>query len=513
MWLVGLTTAFGQSSGAPAESRRVEAEQVRPHVPPDRPFKFLALVQAKGALTNIVSTNAFLDGQVLGTLGGSNGMTVDPAVKSSFIEYRTVGFASWRPDVLNGQVGLSAAFEIDFAFGDRSYGVGGNTGGGFGGDHVNLQTRRLHLDIYPRLGKRHRLHVVVGLQFVADSASDPTATTPDGLFRSGGRLMFFGSEAAGVSAYGSFHDGAGERLRYRLGGYTLLELGLGTPDDVTLWMADATVTPVDRLEIGAHAWLLRDQSGGAGGALGTGPSSALAEMQGGRRLNPYGDDPRPEEGAGVDALLGYVAVDAGYNSGLTRGPFGVHGIGLFNLGSVKAREAGSLPVSGQLFDLEARLRWAPGKGSIFRVEGLYSTPDNDDNTDAYSGVITGNSYGFAGAINNTHGTRLLFSDPQSINRMTPAIFDVAAGGLGVLAVTSSLAWDIVPSKVNTKLGFGTALAPQRESIGTELNLQISHEPWPFFNYYAAAAVLRPGSRASFTDDAWVGYVGLEWLAF
>ena len=161
----------------------------------------------------------------------------------------------------------------------------------------------------------------------------------------------------------------------------------------------------------------------------------------------------------------------------------------------------------------ARLRWAPGKGSIFRVEGLYSTPDDDDASNAYTGVITGNTYGFAGAVHNTHGTRLLFSDPQSINRMTPVVFDVSGAGLGTLAVTSSLAWDIVPSKVNAKLGFGTALAPQRGGVGTELNLQISHEPWPFFNYYASAAVLRPGARALVTDDAWAGFVGLEWLAF
>ncbi|MCB9675749.1 MAG: hypothetical protein H6737_11565 [Alphaproteobacteria bacterium] len=515
MYLAALIAAASASSdsAAPVEARRFEAETVLPNVPAEKPLRVLALVQARAAATDIVSTNPFLDGQVLGTLGGTNGMEVDPDARSYYVEQRASGFFTWKPDVLDGKAGLTAAFEIDFGWGDRSYGIGGNTGGGFGGDQVNLQTRRLHFDVWQKLSAQHRLHLVVGLQFLADSASDPTATTPDGLFRSGGRLLFFGSEAAGLSAYGSIRTGFGERLRYRLGTYTLLELGLGEPDDAWLNMADVTWVPSRGLEVGAHAWLLRDNTGGTGGALGAGPTSPLSEMQGGPRLDPYGDTPRPDEDAGTNALLVWTALDLGFNPGLTQGPFGFTALAVLNAGSLKANQGPTVPLLGQLFDVEARLRWWRGKGSVVRAEALYSSPDDGDTTNRHTGVVTGNSYGFVGAIHNTHGMRLLFTDPQSINRMVAVVYDASGGERGVLGITSTAGLDVIPNKVNAEVGFGTALAPQRGTYGTEINAQLSHEPWPFFTYYVAGATLFPGDQALVSDTAWVGYAGVEWLAF
>ncbi len=520
--LLFCNASSAQDVGAPPEAQEVLARSqvsgddvVQPDVPAEKPLKVIALLQTRFAATNLASTNPFLDGQVLGTLGGTNAITVDPDVRSFYVEQRASGFFTWRPDVLDRKVGLNAAFEVDFGWGDRSYGVGGNTGGGFGGDQVNIQTRRLSLDVWHRMGakQRHSMHFVFGLQFLADSASDPTATTPDGLFRSGGRMMFFGSEASGASLFGSLRTGFGERLRYRLGTYTLLELGLGEADDAWLNMADVTWIPVRGLEVGAHAWVLRDNTGGQGGALGAGPTSALSEMQGGPRLDVYGDTPRPDEDAGVDALLVWTALDVGYNAALQQGPFGIHGLALLNSGSLSARGGDTVPLSGFLFDAEARLRYARGKGSIARAEVLYSTPDDGDPTNAHTGIITGQSYGFAGAVHNTHGTRLLFTDPQSINRMVAVVYDVSGASKGVLGVTSSVGFDIVPNRINTEVGFGTALAPQRGNYGTEVNATISHEPLPFFSYYVSGAVLSPGSEALVDDTAWVGYAGIEWLAF
>lgn len=515
MILFTLASAFASEAGAPVETRAAAAEQVTPDVPVPKPFKALVLVQTRGAFTNIVSSNPFLDGQVLGQLGGTNGMIVDPDALSAYTEQRASGFFTWKPDILDGKVGVSAAFEVDYAWGDRSYGTGGNTGGGFGGDQVNLQTRRMNVELWERLGpkKQHHVHVVAGLQFLADSSSDPTATTPDGLFRSGGGLMFFGSEAAGLSVFGAYRTPFGERFRYRLGTYTLIELGLGQADDAWLSMADATWTPVHGLEVGAHAWWLRDRTGGQGTVIGAGPSSALSEMQGGPRVDPYGDAERPDENAGVDANLMWAALDVGWNVPLHLGPLGLRGLAVVNTGSFDARSGPSAPLLAQLFDVEARLRYARGKGSILRVEALYSTPDDGDATNRHYGVVTGNSYGFASAIPNTHGMRLLFSDPQSINRMVAVVYDVSGAGKGALALTGSAAYDIVPNKLNAEVNIGTALAPQRGSWGTEVNGQLSYEPFPFFTTYVAGAYLMPGDQALVAESAWASYVGLEWLAF
>lgn len=520
--LFGAGVALAQSmAGAPPEARAQAAAElcpgcdadVRPNVPPEQPLRVIALVQTRAAATNIVSSNPFLDGQVLGDLGGTNGMVVDPDALSLYTEHRASGFFTWKPDVLDGKVGLNAAFEIDMAFGDRAYGVAGNTGGGFGGDMVNLQTRRLSIDTWSKLGPkgRHRVHLVAGLQFLADSASDPTATTPDGLFRSGGRLMFFGSEAAGLSAFGSLHTDFGERLRWRAGTYTLIELGLGESDDAWLTMADVTVVPAYGLEVGAHAWLLRDSTSGAGGALGAGPTSALSELQGGPRIDPWDGAPRPDEPQ-IDATIVWLAADVGWNAALRQGPVGVTGLAVVNLGAMAATSAEDVQMFGQLFDLEARARWARGKGSIARVEALYSTPDVADES-RYTGVITGNSYGFAGAIPSTHGMRLLFSDPGSINRMTPLVYDVSGGGRGVLGITGGVGFDPIPNVLTTRVSAGHAIAPQRGGIGTEINTELEWEPLPFFTPQLAAAVLLPGEQAAVDDLAYAVYAGVEWLAF
>lgn len=510
-----LVTAAVAQPGAPIETRAAVAEATTPRVPVDKPFKAIVLAQGRGAFTNLVSSNPFLDGQVLGRLGGTNGIVVDPEALSAYTEQRGVGFFTWRPDVLDGKVGFSSAFEVDFAWGDRSYGSGGNTGGGFGGDQVNLQTRRLHVDLWERLGarKRHHVHMVAGLQFLADSASDPTATTPDGLFRSGGGLMFFGSEAAGLSVFGSVHDAAGERLRYRLGTYTLVEGGLSAPDDAWIAMADATGIASQTVELGGHAWLLRDRTGGTGGLLGIGPSSGLSEMQGGPRLNPYGTTPRPDDDAGIDTTVLSLAGDVGYNAALRDGPFGLRALALVQVGSLTARGASTVPLFAQFFDLEARLRYAAGKGSILKVEGLYSSGDDGDPSNRHGSVITGNSYGFAAAIPNTHDMRLLFSDPGSINRMVAAVYDVSGAGAGVIGATGSVGYDLVPNLVNAKVAAGTAFDAEGRGIGTEANIGLEFEPYPFFTTSVVGAALLPGTEALVQETAFAGYLGFEWLAF
>lgn len=504
-----------ETAAAPAESRVYEAEIVTPDVPVPKSFKAIVQVQTRGAFTNLVSSNPLLDGQVVGTIGGTNGIIVDPGALSAYTEQRAGGFFSWKPDILDGKAGFNAAFEVDFAWGDRAYGTAGNVGGGYGGDTVNVQTRRLTADLWQSVGKKkqHHLHVVAGLQFLADSSSDPSATTPDGLFRSGGGLMFFGSEAAGLSLFGAYRDDVGTRFRYRLGTYTLVELGLGNPDDAWLSMADATWIPSGPVEVGLHAWWLRDHTGGQGGALGSGPSSPLSQMLGGPRVTPYGDDERPAENAGIDTDVYYFSLDAGYNAKLTQGPFGIRALGLLNTGKITARGVRDVGLVGTLFDVEARLRWAQGKGSIVRAEVLYSTPDDGDASNQHFGVVTGNSYGFAGAIPNTHGTLLLFSDPRSINRLVAVVPDVSGGGLGVLGVTGSAGYDVVPDRLTATVGGGAALAPQRGTLGTEINAELEFEPFPFFKTYVTGAYVLPGDQAMFTDPAFAGYVGLDWLAF
>lgn len=522
--LAGLlvATAWAQDQAAPLESRAAQATDeaavqaasgpVQPRAAPAAVgLAFLGLAQVKLTGSNLNPTNPFLDGQILGTLGGINGVTTGETLGLG-TEQRLTGFFTYAPKVLGGQAALTAGFEVDYAFGDQSYGSGGNVGGAYGADMVNLQTRRLHATLRPALPAGHELSLVLGLQFVSDGVYDPTRAGPDELFRSGGRLMFFGSEAAGLTAYGRWKGGWGDRLRYRLGAYTLYERGFAVRDDVGLLMADLQVNPLYATNLGLHAWTLRDRSGGQQGVLGVGPASALAELQGGARLDlaaELGGEDAPEA---VSADLTWLGLDGGFNPSLRYGPVGFGAAVFANLGQIYAKGLGAVPVRGWLADAELRWRWQPAEGSVLRLEGLVSSGDTPGDG-VYNGVITGNSYGIVGAVYASHGCILLFPDLFSINRQVSAVYDVSGAGAGLLALTGGAGWDPIPGRLTLGLGGGHARTAGGEVIGTELNARVVGEPWLFLRTGLWGAVLLPGEAALVDAPTWAAYLGFDWLVF
>ncbi|MDP2311810.1 MAG: hypothetical protein Q8P41_02825 [Pseudomonadota bacterium] len=489
-----VAVALAQDEGAPPEARR---EDVRPVADvPGSGLRFLGIVALRTAATNVSTTNPFLNGQLVGELGGTNTTTTTEEVGHAS-EQRVAAFFSYAPPLWDGRLQLDAAFEIDFAFGDQAYGIGGNTGGGFGADQVNLQTRRL--------GARARLGdstwLVAGLQFVGDGSADPTRSKPDDLFRGGGRLMFFGSEAAGLTAYGT----VGEPIRYKLGAYTLVELGIAAPDDVTLYMADGAWSPAYAQRAGVHLWYLRDHAGGAGGTFGTGPASVLSELQGGPRLDLR------ENGEGVapviNADLLWVGLDHGWNAALDRGRVGATVLGVASLGRLYVEALPDRDVRGFLGDLELRARIAEGEGSVARVELLASSAD-DPATDTYEGIVTGNSYGAVGAVHGTHGCLLLFPDVSAINRQVAAVYDVSGGGAGVAAVTGGLAYDLVPNRLTVGAGAGHARSATFAPLGTEINARISGKPWVLTDVGIKGAVLLD---TALPENPWIVLASFDWV--
>lgn len=533
MLLILLTAAL---AAPPPEAAAAEpTEGVQPtHPPPDDGFTFLGFYQARANRTNVITTNPFLDGQVVGALGGTNGAWVyepgktdldgdgepDPdAGPTTSVEQRLNGFFTYAPPILDGRAAVTAGFEVDFSFGDQAYSVGGNTGGGYGADQVNLQTRRLYTTFKPRLGPDHTGSVVLGLQFVADGVYDPAAAVPDDLFRAGGGLKFFGSEAAGLSVYGRLRNGFGDVLRYRLGSYTLVENGMSLSDDGALHMADVQWHPAHATRVGLHAWMLRDDTNGAGGVLGRGPTSALSELQGGPKLDLR------EGGAGdtpdVDGDLVWLTVDGGWNHRLSSGPVGLTAAATMLVGRMYVTDATDVDVQGWLVDTEGRWRWAPGKGSIVRLEVIATSRDQPDRG-TYTGMVTGNSYGVVGAVYASHGTVLLFPDISSINRQISLVSDVSDQGDGLVAMTGSFGWDPVPNKVTVTAGGGYAQDGAGNALGTEINARVTWEPWLLCKVSAVAARVLDAhaggadahaGRIAVPEDPWAAYGYLEWVVF
>jgi hypothetical protein len=454
------------------------------------------VVQLRASGSDVTTTNPLLNGQLVGELGGLNTTTTQEAAALA-TEERVGAFFTYTPSLWDGRLALDAAFEIDFAFGDAAYGIGGNTGGGFGADQVNLQTRRL--GVHARVANDTWL--VGGLQFVSDGSVDPTKARPDDLFRSGGRLLFFGSEASGLSAYGTL----GDDVRYKAGGYTLSEGGLATADDVSLFMGDISWSPIYAQRVGAHVWYLRDRAGGTGGTFGTGPTSALSELQGGPHL-----DFRPEgQGAAppVDADLLWLAVDHGWNAGLDRGRVGATALAVANLGRLYVEALPDRDVRGFLGDVELRARIAEGEGSVARVEGIYATGDDPD-TEPYEGIVTANAYGTVGALHGTHGCFLLFPDVTAVNRQVALVYDPSGGGAGLAAVTGGVAIDAVPNRVTVGVGGGHARDAAFTPLGTEINARVTAKPWVLVDVGLKGAVLL---GTDLPEDPWIGLLSFDWL--
>ncbi len=506
MLLCGI--ALAQEAGPPeARANAALHDPVQPAEPArSKGFSFLGFTQTRATVSSVVTTNPLLDGQVMGVLGGLNGTSVSAEERSAGVEQRAVGFFTYAPPVLDGKFELGAAFEVDFGWGDQSYGTSGNTGGAFGADQVNLQTRRLYTTWRHKEGGL-KLAVVTGLQFVADGVVEPAGARPDHQLRGGGKLIFWGSEAAGVSVYGRYTSQMWEMARWRLGAYTLYEQGLGSPDDVSLLMADGALHPLPGTWVGLHGWLLMDRSGGdAGGLLGTGPTSLLAELQGAAVL---GFDKPDGSYAPVEADLLWVGADIGSNADLSRGRLGVTGLVVANLGRLYVEELPDVAVAGGLVDAELRYRYAPGTGSVLRLEAIASTADDED-SGRYTGVITGNSYGIVGAVYATHGTLLLFQDPGAVNRQVAVVYDASNRGDGLVGITGGVGYDLVPNRVTAQLGAGTALTAAMAPMGTELNLRLRTKPWLFGNLdLGVAAVLGTEQPAT----PWTTQIHFEALAF
>jgi hypothetical protein len=490
------TAAFAGEASLPPEAR---AADVRPAPEEAHPLRFLGVFSARGVLTDVVTTNPLVTGQVIGTLGGTNSTTTEPVI-GAYTEERVGAFFSYAPALLDGRAALDAAFEVDFAWGDQSYASGGNTGGAFGGDQVNLQTRRLGA----RVEWFEQQTVVVGLQFVGDSVNDPATSKLDDLVRSGGGLSFFGSEATGIAAYGTVGDRGGERLRYRAGVFTLYEQAFAEGDDVTLFVADAQAAPAYATRVGVHGWALRDRAGGAAGIAGSGPASALSELQGGPRLD-FRTDPN-EIAPEVDGDVLWLAADAGYNASLAQGRAGLRGVAVLNTGRIYVADRGDIDILGGYAEVEGRLRYALGSGSVGRVGAVFSTADTDGD-DVYTGVLTANSWGIAGAIHATHGCYLLFPDTGSINREVAVVADVSGAGRGLFAVTGGLGWDAVPERVNFAVGVGHARSTLG-SLGTELNLRAAAHPFPLATVALVGAAV---AGSALPEAPWTALLTFDWL--
>jgi len=452
-------------------------------LPPRQELKYLGLFSSKATLSNVTATGLF-DDQLVGRLYGDNGSTTQADALPIF-ESRALAFFDYQPQSVNGRARLKAGFEVDFTFGDSANTPGTNSGGAINGDQVNLQTKRLSLELDLLSG----LTLVVGLQPLADSAFNPTTADPYDLMLGGGRLMFWGTDAAGVSLFGR----RGEHVA-RLSYFTLNVNKASEDDDVTLLMLDAQLQLPALTSLGLHAWTLSDRSKAQAGGV----DSSLPTYTGATPLALAPDT--------ADAWVSWLGLDLSHNRARRGGSFSVDLALFMNFGTFTptpgvCREGGRCPqqvgVAIAPFDpREASLlaffgdfqlgyRYGQGDGDALTLGLIYATGDDRPDDRVLSSVVTGNAFGTPGALFAHHRALLLFPDPRSINRHVGVVYDPGNLGYGLAALSAAGSVDLLPELLNAKLGCVTARSAatpqdtQERFIGAELNAELLYRPAPF----------------------------------
>lgn len=541
----------------------VHIEQPVPGAPPQE-FQFLAFYYNQMVTTNIYSENPFT-GEVIGRFFGDNQSTTGGPT-STYFEQRLQPFFIYQPKLFNGRAILRAAFELDWTWGDEAYLVGGNRGGGFNGSRVNLQTQNIEIEIIPATGWA----INFGLLRLFDTPYNPYRVGANTLLNTGYRLAFWGNHATGINVR---YDA--DRWRFKTGFYQLYELLPERDDDVTLTevMVEYDVTPSWRQ--GFSAWYLYDRANAQAGipTIGEGFTSALPGWNGTYRLpirytipDPFGATPQNRHRSDILWLGTFFAS----NPEFTMGQWGMSGYINANMGSVQYfdatinRRTNGEPIdtvrtwktASDIFGVAANLRFGYKYGQtpqdLLLADMLYTTGDKDGIADGkYNGVVTGNTFGFPGAINVGHASYLVFPHGNVINRYMGAVSDISNMGLGVTGIVLSAERSIIPNRLNTRIGTamawsnvastittGTEVRHAGTFIGYELNARVVynlgvlmsiefHTAYMWMgDFYSGRKVLNDQDlynrgttaylRESGADRArnpWTAFIAFRWLMF
>lgn len=489
--------------------------------PPSKELSFVGLWFSRLTTTNIAVTNPLRTGQVAGRLFGSNeSTTVEDA--SWYAEQRLLSFFTYRPQLLNQKVSLRAAFEVDFIYGDASNGVGANVGGGVNGDQVNLQTKRLAIEV----GLAPSWYAVVGLQAITDTVHDPEKTDPNQVLHSGYHLAFWGTDAAGAVLYGAHEDW----LKVKAGVYGLWEGVPHEADDVWIAQLDGSFRVAEAWWVGASAWRLVDDGNGASGY---GLRSPTAAGNGAAVLR------QTDVKYDYNAELYWLGLNVQRNSWLRFDRLVLDGFAIWNLGTIDKLdpETGAVLQTADVLGFsalgEVAYRFGRTRNDVVSFMALYTSGDFDLDDAQYGGVATGQLYGVPGAIFGSARSLLLLPDLRVVNRQFAAVSDISNGGLGLITGFGNLQYDLIANRLTAKVGGGAALSsvdvPSTGGrfIGSELNGELywaidtlliaglhGGYLWlgDFYGPPETTFGAEPGSTA-IPRNPWMVYASLTWVAF
>jgi hypothetical protein len=433
--------------------------------PADKELQFIALFYNQWVNNNLQVNQPFFQGQVIGRLFGNN-TTNTQGGRSGYFEQRLLPFLIYTPKLLDGKVILRTSFELDWSWGDASYGSAGNQGAAIGADQVNLQTQNVEVEILPGNGWA----INMGLMRMFDNAANPYRTLFDQLASTGYRLSYWGTDGAGINVRKDW-----DFSRFSAGLYQLYENDIHRNDDVSLVMTTYERDFTKKFSQALSLWYVQDRANSQGGPIGNGPGSALTELNGTYRFplagNPYKAD------------VFWLGTNWAYNPGFGTGRTLFTGFVNSNFGNIRQRTTNATLFNIAGFAANARLGYKYGQTNEDAVIGdlVYSSGDRDFNDATYTGVITGNTWGTPAAIFINHGSYLLFTHGNVVNRFVSAVNDLSNIGYGLAGGTFNYHKAFIPNKFDGKIGgalgySNVAPAGGGKHIGTELNFKLRWTP-------------------------------------
>jgi hypothetical protein len=476
-------------------------------------LKFISYFFLKGTLSNIAPTNEFLKGQVVGRLFGGNTTQTSKAT-SRYSEQRFIPMFTYSPRLFDGWAKIRASFEFDWTWGDANYGAGGNLGGAFGADSVNMQTQNLFVEFRPQ----PNLFINAGLQRIFDNIRVPWYTFTDDLIYKGYRLSFFGSDATGLTGHWMFDTDK----RLKLGFYQLYENNVEQADDVTLYTAEVEMDPSIDSSVGLSFRYVRDSGNGEGGVsiLGQGLNSNLSNYNGVFNFD-FGD-----EDYTADIL--WAGTQFHKDPLLRQGDTGFGGYLVYNFGEARTASR-DVQISGLAGNLRLAQRYGSQLNDQIVLDGIYTTGDNNNISDGkYNGVLTGNNWTSPGAVFFSHGLYLLLPHGTVVNRYVGAIIDIQNLGYGSQVASLQVHKDLVPHKLKAKVGAGVGYATKTiagmgSQVGTELNFNLRWTMRVLMDLELHAAYLWLGDFYDSPEvnggkderplDPWTVFVTFKWIGF
>ena len=522
LFLITTTVAFSQLPTNQYFSKEIPDKA-------NKEFQFLGFFINQAVTSNIYPENDFLKGQVVGRLFGGNTSKTSNSHTSAYVEQRFLPFFIYTPNLFNGKATLRASFELDWTWGDVAYGVGGNFGGGFSADQVNLQTQNLELELNPTKG----LYVNLGLQRIFDTPYNPYRTLFDKMTYTGYRLAYFGTDGVGVSVRKDW-----DFARMKGGYYKLYENYVHLNDDVTLMELNGEKDVSRTWKIGGSAYYMRDRANGAGGVsiLSQGFNSLLASHNGVYRFN-YG-------GAKYRGDVGWIGTYFSRNADQWLDPWTLTGFVNVNIGRADTLKnqlisdkewTKATDILGFAANVRGSYRYGQTQNDNVSLDIMYSSGDANGLKDGkYNGVITGNQWGAPGAIFISSGAYLLMPHGNVVNRFTPAIMDISNMGYGMTSATLNASHGFIPNKLNAKIGTAAAISNVQplgggSLIGAEVNGNIQYNFGPFMSLELHGAYLMLGDFYDSKQSAygspvngnidgrpvnpWTAFMVFKWLLF